>query len=216
MSAEPIGAARFCSAGETDAPGRFDSCMRDYDIRAAKRTNRPVSSLCPAATSRKSWSPAPCMLVQPDWIVAVNPTRGLDIGATRFVHSADTKQRGNGRCGDCPDLHRPGRTGRACRPPGHSFRRPDWRNIRRVCKTLPSSACCSPAWRTGRKERASAPCKPEPEVHQTKAMRLTDRPQPDAPSKSDAASETKSVSLSGGPLVADSAGYAALRLSLLT
>ena len=96
-----------------------DLLLHQYDIRAAN-ANLPVSSL--SGGNQQKIVVARALHSRPDWIVAVNPTRGLDIGATRFVHSQIRAARKRGR-GDCPDLHRPGRTGRACRPPDYSFRR---------------------------------------------------------------------------------------------
>ncbi|MCW3095116.1 MAG: nucleoside transporter ATP-binding protein [Chthonomonadaceae bacterium] len=58
--------------------------IRDFDIRTPG-PNLPVSAL--SGGNQQKIVVARSLRGQPDLIVAMNPTRGLDIGATRFVHS---------------------------------------------------------------------------------------------------------------------------------
>ena len=55
-----------------------------YDIRTPS-AHTPASSL--SGGNQQKIVVARALHAQPEWIVAVNPTRGLDIGATRFVHA---------------------------------------------------------------------------------------------------------------------------------
>lgn len=55
-----------------------------YDIRTPSAAT-PASSL--SGGNQQKIVVARALHAQPEWIVAVNPTRGLDIGATRFVHA---------------------------------------------------------------------------------------------------------------------------------
>lgn len=57
--------------------------IRDYDIRASGM-NMPASSL--SGGNQQKIVVARALHSHPDWIVAVNPTRGLDVGAAKFVH----------------------------------------------------------------------------------------------------------------------------------
>lgn len=56
--------------------------MERFDIRASSG-QAPVSSL--SGGNQQKIVVARALRSKPEWIVAVNPTRGLDIGATRFV-----------------------------------------------------------------------------------------------------------------------------------
>jgi ABC-type uncharacterized transport system ATPase subunit len=58
--------------------------IRDFDIRMPG-PNLPASAL--SGGNQQKIVVARALRGQPDLIVAMNPTRGLDIGATRFVHS---------------------------------------------------------------------------------------------------------------------------------
>ncbi len=55
-----------------------------YDIRTPN-AQTPASAL--SGGNQQKIVVARALYSQPEWIVAVNPTRGLDIGATRFVHA---------------------------------------------------------------------------------------------------------------------------------
>lgn len=57
---------------------------RDYDIRVDS-LQRPASTL--SGGNQQKIVVARALHAHPDWIVAMNPTRGLDLGATRFVHA---------------------------------------------------------------------------------------------------------------------------------
>lgn len=61
-----------------------DKLIKNYDIRAESRSV-PVSSL--SGGNQQKIVVARNLSTEPELIVAVNPTRGLDIGATRFVHA---------------------------------------------------------------------------------------------------------------------------------
>jgi general nucleoside transport system ATP-binding protein len=69
------------------------SLMGQYDIRAAN-VRVPVSSL--SGGNQQKIVVARALHSHPGWIVAVNPTRGLDIGATRFVHAQIRQARERG------------------------------------------------------------------------------------------------------------------------
>lgn len=58
--------------------------IRQFDIRTPSAT-LPASAL--SGGNQQKIVVARAFYSQPDWIVAVNPTRGLDIAATRFVHT---------------------------------------------------------------------------------------------------------------------------------
>lgn len=60
-----------------------DTLVREFDIRTDSAT-LPASSL--SGGNQQKIVVARALYDKPDWIVAVNPTRGLDIGATQFVH----------------------------------------------------------------------------------------------------------------------------------
>ncbi len=70
-----------------------DSLIVDYDIRVEDK-NQPASSL--SGGNQQKIVAARALHTDPEWIVAVNPTRGLDISATRFVHSQLRKARQRG------------------------------------------------------------------------------------------------------------------------
>lgn len=57
--------------------------IQQFDIRTAD-ARLPASSL--SGGNQQKIVVARALHSEPEWIVAVNPTRGLDIGATRFVH----------------------------------------------------------------------------------------------------------------------------------
>jgi simple sugar transport system ATP-binding protein len=67
--------------------------IRTFDIRTPSAT-LPVSSL--SGGNQQKVVVARALYAQPEWIVAVNPTRGLDIGATRFVHEQLQQARARG------------------------------------------------------------------------------------------------------------------------
>ncbi len=67
--------------------------IRAYDIRA-QSGRIAVSSL--SGGNQQKIVVARALYAAPPWIVAVNPTRGLDIGATRFVHAQLRKAKANG------------------------------------------------------------------------------------------------------------------------
>ena len=67
--------------------------MRDYDIRA--HSGRLAASALSGGNQQKIVV-ARALHTRPPWIVAVNPTRGLDIGATRFVHAQLMQARADG------------------------------------------------------------------------------------------------------------------------
>jgi simple sugar transport system ATP-binding protein len=60
------------------------SLRRQFDIRTPS-VSLPASAL--SGGNQQKIVVARAFYAQPEWIVAVNPTRGLDIGATRFVHA---------------------------------------------------------------------------------------------------------------------------------
>lgn len=67
--------------------------IRAYDIRT-QSGRIAVSSL--SGGNQQKIVVARALYAAPPWIVAVNPTRGLDIGAARFVHAQLRKARANG------------------------------------------------------------------------------------------------------------------------
>ncbi len=67
--------------------------IRAFDIRTASAA-LPASSL--SGGNQQKVVVARALYAQPEWIVAVNPTRGLDIGATRFVHAQLLQARARG------------------------------------------------------------------------------------------------------------------------
>ena len=69
------------------------SLLHAYDIRAAS-VKIPVSAL--SGGNQQKIVVARALHSEPEWIVAVNPTRGLDIGASRFVHAQLRKARARG------------------------------------------------------------------------------------------------------------------------
>lgn len=58
--------------------------IRDFDIRTPS-PDLPSAFL--SGGNQQKIVVARALRAQPEWIVAANPTRGLDIGATRFVHT---------------------------------------------------------------------------------------------------------------------------------
>lgn len=67
--------------------------VSDYDIRTPG-VDVPVSTL--SGGNQQKIVVARALRPNPQWIVAMNPTRGLDIGATRFVHDQLRKARDHG------------------------------------------------------------------------------------------------------------------------
>jgi simple sugar transport system ATP-binding protein len=67
--------------------------IRTFDIRTSG-AGLPVSAL--SGGNQQKVVVARALYAQPEWIVAVNPTRGLDIGATRFVHTQLRQARARG------------------------------------------------------------------------------------------------------------------------
>ncbi len=67
--------------------------IRAFDVRTPSRT-LPVSAL--SGGNQQKVVVARALHANPHWIVAVNPTRGLDIGATRFVHEQLRQARARG------------------------------------------------------------------------------------------------------------------------
>lgn len=70
-----------------------ESLVQQFDIRAAS-LDMPVASL--SGGNQQKIIAARVFHSKPDWIVAMNPTRGLDIGATRFVFDQLLKARTRG------------------------------------------------------------------------------------------------------------------------
>ena len=70
-----------------------ETLMRDFDIRASG-PDLPASAL--SGGNQQKIVVARALRGQPELIVAMNPTRGLDIGATRFVHSQLRRARSRG------------------------------------------------------------------------------------------------------------------------
>ena len=70
-----------------------DSMIRDYDIRT-QSPDVPASAL--SGGNQQKIIVARALRSNPGWVVAVNPTRGLDIGAARFVHEQLLKARNRG------------------------------------------------------------------------------------------------------------------------
>ena len=78
------------------AIARYAETMREkYDIRCHS-TQQPVASL--SGGNQQKVILARELEGEPDLLVAVHPTRGLDIGATRFVHDTMIDARDKG-CG---------------------------------------------------------------------------------------------------------------------
>lgn len=67
--------------------------VEQFDIRIGG-IKQPVSSL--SGGNQQKIVVARALRTAPEWIVAVNPTRGLDIGASRFVHDQLLRARGRG------------------------------------------------------------------------------------------------------------------------
>ena len=67
--------------------------IRDFDIRTSG-PELPASAL--SGGNQQKIVVARALRAQPDLIVAMNPTRGLDIGATRFVHARLREARDRG------------------------------------------------------------------------------------------------------------------------
>ena len=67
--------------------------IRDFDIRTFG-PEMPASAL--SGGNQQKIVVARALRAQPDLIVAMNPTRGLDIGATRFVHARLREARDRG------------------------------------------------------------------------------------------------------------------------
>ena len=63
---------------------------------AAARVPSRSPAACPAATSRKPLSPARS-IKDPDLLVAVQPTRGLDVGAIEYIHKQIVAERDKGK-----------------------------------------------------------------------------------------------------------------------
>lgn len=67
--------------------------IEQFDIRTSG-ANAPASSL--SGGNQQKIVVARALHNRPEWIVAMNPTRGLDIGATRFVHNQLRKAKAEG------------------------------------------------------------------------------------------------------------------------
>ena len=67
--------------------------IEEFDIRTSN-SGSPVSSL--SGGNQQKIVVARSFYSNPEWIVVVNPTRGLDISATRFVHSQLRKAKARG------------------------------------------------------------------------------------------------------------------------
>ena len=82
--------------------GRSPSVDRELDVAGGQDAvaARPSSPPCPAATSRRSCSPAPCC-PQPPSLVADEPTQGVDVGARaeiyRILREVSDERRAGGR-----------------------------------------------------------------------------------------------------------------------
>ena len=63
--------------------GHADRLIRDYEIATPDAETRAGSL---SGGNQQKIVVARALNGDPEWIVAMNPTRGLDIGATRFVH----------------------------------------------------------------------------------------------------------------------------------
>ena len=63
---------------------------------AAVRAAPPSCAACPAATSRRPSSPARSTKT-PKLLVAVQPTRGLDVGAIEYIHRQIVAERDKGK-----------------------------------------------------------------------------------------------------------------------
>jgi simple sugar transport system ATP-binding protein len=70
-----------------------DQLVAQFDVRTPGVTV-PASAL--SGGNQQKVVVARALYSQPEWIVAVNPTRGLDIGATRFVHAQLLQSRERG------------------------------------------------------------------------------------------------------------------------
>jgi len=70
-----------------------ETLIQDFDIRTLG-PNLPASAL--SGGNQQKIVVARALRAHPDLIVAMNPTRGLDIGATRFVHAQLRQARDRG------------------------------------------------------------------------------------------------------------------------
>ena len=75
--------------------------IHEFDIRTSSPL-LPASAL--SGGNQQKIVAARALHARPEWIVAMNPTRGLDIGAIRFVHE-QIKAGAGTRRGDCSHFH---------------------------------------------------------------------------------------------------------------
>ena len=72
-----------------------EKLIDQYDVRSGQARS-PLPAACPAATSRRPSSPARSTRI-PELLVAVQPTRGLDVGAIEYIHRQLVAQRDEGK-----------------------------------------------------------------------------------------------------------------------
>ena len=75
---------------------RVAQLLRDFDVRYGS-TEEPVRDLS-GGNQQKVIIARECALTDPQVILAVNPTRGLDIGAIRFVYEKLEEYKAAGKC----------------------------------------------------------------------------------------------------------------------
>lgn len=89
---------RFCKNGVLDRPAitaYAKGLIRDYDIRPEGCENQPVRGL--SGGNQQKVIIAREISNEPDLLVAVQPTRGLDVGAIEYVHKMLVRERDAGR-----------------------------------------------------------------------------------------------------------------------
>jgi simple sugar transport system ATP-binding protein len=71
-----------------------DTLIEKYDIRSGERSHTPTRSL--SGGNQQKAIVARELDLKPDLLVAVQPTRGLDVGAIEYIHSQIVCARGSG------------------------------------------------------------------------------------------------------------------------
>ena len=72
-----------------------DKVMADFDVRAGRGAETPVRSM--SGGNQQKAIVGREIDLNPDLLIAVQPTRGLDVGAIEYIHRRLVEQRDNGR-----------------------------------------------------------------------------------------------------------------------
>ena len=75
--------------------GHAEQVMDDFDVRAGKGTATPARSM--SGGNQQKAIVGREIELDPDLLIAVQPTRGLDVGAIEYIHKRLVEQRDNGK-----------------------------------------------------------------------------------------------------------------------